>query len=393
MEVFDLTTDEVPKRRKRVEDLGVIDLLEEPNLKQRANLLFDLVEVDVIRRPEPQKKNPVVIAIDLSQEEVVHKVEKSYKSTKSAPPVVTIPDSPPSVTRRLTAVTNAAAMHQPPSSSSSSSMQPPVPSEQTTKRPVKVITLDLDLTGTDQVQCLLCFDTIHTNAACTCANKHYVCVDCLENFIKSAYAPGAMNSTDNDGRLLCFNCKSPYDPTEFTTGNRRQLFEQLQDLRITKVKEREVKLELQKQEERLRKEFDATLAKGGDERDAHRLAQKIRDEVLNLRCPGCKAVFLDFDGCFALKCAVNSCRKGFCAWCLMNCGADAHAHVNTCPEGKGIYGTLDVFNKHHQKRRQKTIEELLQGENVAVQKSVLDALKKELADLGIKITARAIAKK
>ena len=34
--------------------------------------------------------------------------------------------------------------------------------------------------------------------------------------------------------------------------------------------------------------------------------------------------FLDFEGCFALKCL--SCDCGFCAYCLQNCGNDARAH-------------------------------------------------------------------
>ena len=153
------------------------------------------------------------------------------------------------------------------------------------------------------------------------------------------------------------------------------------------MKEKEVKNELQKQEERLRKEFEVTLAKGGDERDAHKLQQMIRSDVLNLRCPGCKAVFVDFDGCFALTCAVNTCRRGFCAWCLKDCGADAHAHVATCPEGKGVHGTLQAFNAHHKLRRQKKIIELLGRENAAVQKMVRTGLSKDLKDLGIKIPA------
>ncbi len=52
-------------------------------------------------------------------------------------------------------------------------------------------------------------------------------------------------------------------------------------------------------------------------------------ERLNLKCPRCKAVFNDYDGCDALTCAVPSCRAAFCAICLQDCGQDAHAHVRT----------------------------------------------------------------
>ena len=45
--------------------------------------------------------------------------------------------------------------------------------------------------------------------------------------------------------------------------------------------------------------------------------RKIQDEILNLACPRCKTVFVDFDACFALKC--RQCLCAFCAWCLQDC--------------------------------------------------------------------------
>jgi phage FluMu protein Com len=40
--------------------------------------------------------------------------------------------------------------------------------------------------------------------------------------------------------------------------------------------------------------------KDGDEREAHILKKRIIDDILSLKCPRCRAVFSDFDGCFAL---------------------------------------------------------------------------------------------
>jgi hypothetical protein len=53
----------------------------------------------------------------------------------------------------------------------------------------------------------------------------------------------------------------------------------------------------------------------------------ILDEVVNLRCPRCKTVFLDYEGCDALTCGVAGCGCAFCALCLKDCGNDAHPHV------------------------------------------------------------------
>ncbi|KAK7248134.1 hypothetical protein SO694_00080170 [Aureococcus anophagefferens] len=40
--------------------------------------------------------------------------------------------------------------------------------------------------------------------------------------------------------------------------------------------------------------------------------------------------FADFNGCFALTCSRPGCGCGFCAYCLQDCGKDAHEHVRHC---------------------------------------------------------------
>jgi hypothetical protein len=192
---------------------------------------------------------------------------------------------------------------------------------------------------------------------------------------------------DADGRLLCVECKIPYTASAFIGEAKQDVFESLQQLRALKFKEKEVKIELEQQEIRLRAEFDAVLAKSGEEREVHQLVLKVREDVLNLKCPGCHAVFLDFDGCFALTCSVNTCKMAFCAWCLKACGDDAHAHVQKCPLGKGqgLFGKIDVFHAHHVVRRSGIISQLLQDKSEHIQKLVCEALSKEILDLGIKL--------
>jgi AAA domain len=60
-------------------------------------------------------------------------------------------------------------------------------------------------------------------------------------------------------------------------------------------------------------------------------------EQLCMRCPRCKFVFDEYDGCNALICANVKCKAAICAVCLEDCGVDAHQHVG---EKHG-----DVFNK------------------------------------------------
>merc|ERR1719399_2305929 len=83
---------------------------------------------------------------------------------------------------------------------------------------------------------------------------------------------------------------------------------------------------------RLRREVEALRAAGGDSDDA--LAAELRGHVLerifSLSCPRCHQVFADFNGCFALYCGRPGCGCGFCAYCLEDCGSDAHQHVPKC---------------------------------------------------------------
>ena len=112
---------------------------------------------------------------------------------------------------------------------------------------------------------------------------------------------------------------------------------------------------------------------------------KIINEILNLTCPSCKAVFIDFDDCFALTC--SRCSTGFCVWCLKDYFGDAHAHVAHCLDNKNgngnVYGTLEDFNRHHNNRRLHLINERLKDCDDDVRKAVFKKLEPDLKELGI----------
>ena len=90
----------------------------------------------------------------------------------------------------------------------------------------------------------------------------------------------------------------------------------------------------------------------------------IIERILTMACPRCSRAFLGFDGCFALKCSAfvkddpNSCCQ-FCAYCLKDCGQDAHPHVlnNICPGNKGLFGSQEDFEDSHRSRRERLLRE------------------------------------
>jgi hypothetical protein len=143
------------------------------------------------------------------------------------------------------------------------------------------------------------------------------------------------------------------------------------------------------EKEIMSKEIDRIRAMSADEQRAHFIYVEITESILNLRCPRCKHVFVDFDGCFALSCTYQGCHAGFCAYCLVDCGADAHSHVASCPEnsGRGYYGTFDSFKEHHRLRKKRLVERKLReiGVSATVMEFLRNKLGKDLKDLGIAV--------
>ena len=92
------------------------------------------------------------------------------------------------------------------------------------------------------------------------------------------------------------------------------------------------------------------------------LRNKIHEDILTQKCPRCKKAFLDFDGCFALKC--SNCPCAFCGWCLADCGNDAHSHVKDCRHklNKDTYfGTEQEFKTAMRKKMTAELQAYLIG--------------------------------
>ena len=102
---------------------------------------------------------------------------------------------------------------------------------------------------------------------------------------------------------------------------------------------------------------------------------------------------MDFEGCCALKCSAwvngdpNSCCQ-FCAYCLQDCGRDAHPHVAAmeCPGNRGLFlRPIELIDEVHNVRRTRMLKAFL-AENIDTdvkRQELVVALARELMDLGL----------
>jgi hypothetical protein len=114
------------------------------------------------------------------------------------------------------------------------------------------------------------------------------------------------------------------------------------------------------------------------------LRRVIVERDLLLRCPCCAAVFEDYQGCNALRC--GRCGVGFCAVCLLDCGADAHAHY-AAVHGRNYFDRA-LFEGA---RRARFLARVVAAVRVAGEPAVQRALVAELgrADLGDMVISAA----
>lgn len=239
--------------------------------------------------------------------------------------------------------------------------------------------------------CLICCDDYLHADGFFCVNKHFVCWEnCFDPYLESAGKPGAIGrSVDKVGNLMCPcpDCSAPYDIQTVAKSGPPRAFNALMALQLN-IKAQNAAEEA-RDEERRRNNAEfirIQQIKDVDERGAALLHLEITDSILNLRCPRCKVAFAEFDGCMALTCGQNSCRAGICAWCLKDCGGDAHQHVLKCPSSlsKGSYfGTAAQFESHHKNRRKELVLARLKKEPAEVQKRTKALLEVPLKNLGI----------
>ena len=241
-------------------------------------------------------------------------------------------------------------------------------------------------------QCFACFEQVDVDAGVECRAGHFMCSGCLNQEVKEQV------SMENIGAFkrakLCVQCRpcsgdSWLDIAALT----RHLAEDGFHAYLRAREAVQVGDALEEQEERHKhkvRELEEQMQKlaAGRDRAVLQARKKIIEDILTLKCPRqhCRRAFLDFDGCFALTC--GACTCAFCAYCLEDCGRDAHSHVANCryniAPGKSVHATFQVFERAQRERRTRLLKQhLAQHVEAGVRGALIEALARDLADLGI----------
>eukprot|EP00599_Poterioochromonas_sp_BG-1_P007046 CAMPEP_0173142332 /NCGR_PEP_ID=MMETSP1105-20130129/6029_1 /TAXON_ID=2985 /ORGANISM="Ochromonas sp., Strain BG-1" /LENGTH=1951 /DNA_ID=CAMNT_0014055711 /DNA_START=962 /DNA_END=6817 /DNA_ORIENTATION=- len=239
--------------------------------------------------------------------------------------------------------------------------------------------------------CCICQEPflLHHHKGITCMNDehHLTCWDCLEAYIGAAAEPGAiLTYIDEKGDLTCAQCKEAYDSTRLIAEAPKHIGESIFNLKLT-VKVNEERMNIQKEEkERADREIKRILDLTDEvSREADILRLHIIDEIFTLKCPRCRQAFVDFDGCFALTCTKRGCGAAFCAWCLADCGTDAHSHVAHCHYNatRSVYGNLIELTKVHGRVRLEKVKNLMRNKSTQVKLKIKEIMRKDFEDLNI----------
>jgi len=195
----------------------------------------------------------------------------------------------------------------------------------------QVRTLECGICGRDQLGPLQGY---------RCSNpgdRHFTCNECISRQVISMSKDSVGRLRRSKGRIFCpFHgtpgCKS--GPIDDATLCRYHLcnagFAALQAIKSRLVTQ-QVQWETQQVEKR---KYESALlqqlAMSPDDRAIHVAYTYVVENILTLKCPRttCRQAFVDFEGCFALRC--SRCSVAFCAACLCDCDRDAHEHVRKC---------------------------------------------------------------
>eukprot|EP00953_Heterococcus_sp_UTEX-ZZ885_P039583 20291-Heterococcus_DN1.PRE.1 len=215
-----------------------------------------------------------------------------------------------------------------------------------------------------------------------------MCADCLEGYAAAEAEVGKQRIAANDGKLCCPSdgCKAVFE--------HQSLAQHLPQAAFTKLLAAWKSCIELKAVNEAAEQARAAAALQAAQSGVAKARAHIIDTILTLQCPRCTKAFDSFEGCFALLCRDSEghgCGAAFCAYCLHDCGRDAHAHVAVCAHNtaprKEVFGTVHMFEAVQRARRQQLVQQYLQTLPARLRELVQRATVQDLRDLGIVLNA------
>lgn len=243
--------------------------------------------------------------------------------------------------------------------------------------------------------CVVCFEQHALRNGVDCAGStsgaHFLCDTCLVAHVKTETRKELRLLKAYDGRICCPvpECTAvPYADGDLARMLPADLFSKFLGCRQRLLEERlarEMEAQMQSQ---LKIELRRLASMDEQQRHVLQAAGYIREEILTLKCPrpDCRQAFIDFSGCFALTC--TRCQCAFCAWCLADCGTNAHDHVRACPHklaSANFHGSIQEFNRAQKMRRERLLQGYLQSIPGDIRPGVIASINRDLQDLGLEV--------
>jgi hypothetical protein len=184
------------------------------------------------------------------------------------------------------------------------------------------------------VDCICCMDSFNLDEGVVCREGHFYCggkSGCIGVMVKEQL----QRIQHQDNAITCSICQETIDT--------RSLAPHLSEEAWLALEEAMIDSKVNLRVERLSHEFDKRLnakiqefmneygsLSGLVKSQAKQLAKEAQDDIMNLKCPHCKAPYAEFDGCMAIQC--GTCKKFFCGYCHhgTDTGSGAHDHVRQC---------------------------------------------------------------
>ena len=244
-------------------------------------------------------------------------------------------------------------------------------------------------------ECCVCMTPCPVGEGLFCDNAaapHFLCRNDLNDTVMNSVSPEKL------GKVIVVPCAENCDAklSEYLLQKR---ISKEASAALDKAKQEIVEVKLQQEyDQKLRAELKRRLAEelerleqmDAAEREVYRHRTFICEQVLNDKCPRCDAVFDYEGGCMAFTCIRNSCSAGFCGYCFVDCGGDAHSHAAGCgylrPQHGGLWS--DDYRGVQRARRERKIREYVgQISDVEQHNALVNALVADVADMGITLPA------